>query len=142
MKNDFMVSVHALVYLYHKKGEYVSSEELAGNICTTSSKVRKVLSLLQKNGFITSRLGLVGGYILAKEDITLAEVADAIGAEFVSTNYKTGDIDMDCLVSSNMGQIMDGILNEMNEMCTDYLKKYSIKSINGVIFKRKENGKV
>ena len=33
MNSDFVVAVHALVYLKHKKAK-ISSEELAKNVCT------------------------------------------------------------------------------------------------------------
>ena len=39
MTAEFALAVHGLVYLYHR-GEMVTSEELAQNICTNPARVR------------------------------------------------------------------------------------------------------
>ena len=54
MKSDFIVAVHALVYLSHR-GCLASSEELAENICTNPARVRKIMGKLKKMGIITTR---------------------------------------------------------------------------------------
>ena len=64
MNSDFIVAVHALVYLNHK-ADIVSSEALAKNICTNAARVRKVMAPLKRAGFVTTREGTVGGYRFA-----------------------------------------------------------------------------
>ena len=64
MNSDFIVAVHALVYLNHK-ADIVSSEALAKNICTNAARVRKVMAPLKRAGFVTTREGNVGGYRFA-----------------------------------------------------------------------------
>ena len=49
MNSDFIVAVHALVYLNHK-ADIVSSEALAKNICTNAARVRKVMAPLKRAG--------------------------------------------------------------------------------------------
>ena len=56
MNSDFIVAVHALVYLNHK-ADIVSSEALAKNICTNAARVRKVMAPLKRAGFVTTREG-------------------------------------------------------------------------------------
>ena len=51
MNSAFCLAVHALVYLHHR-GELVSSEELARNICTNPARVRKVMAGLKKAGLV------------------------------------------------------------------------------------------
>ena len=60
MNSDFIVAVHALVYLNHK-ADIVSSEALAKNICTNAARVRKVMAPLKRAGFVTTREGNVQG---------------------------------------------------------------------------------
>ena len=55
MNSDFIVAVHALVYLNHK-ADIVSSEALAKNICTNAARVRKVMAPLKRAGFVTTVL--------------------------------------------------------------------------------------
>ena len=68
MNSDFIVAVHALVYLNHK-ADIVSSEALAKNICTNAARVRKVMAPLKRAGFVTTREGNVGGYRFATSDL-------------------------------------------------------------------------
>ena len=56
-----MVAVHALVFLDHHDYK-VSSEELAENICTNPTRVRRVQAVLKKAEIVETREGLDGGY--------------------------------------------------------------------------------
>ena len=49
MTSEFGMAVHALTFLNHK-GEMVSSEVLAENICTNPARVRKVMAKLKRAG--------------------------------------------------------------------------------------------
>ena len=136
MTGNFCVAVHALVYL-NNKGETVSSEKLAENICTNPTRVRKVMSMLKKKGLVKSQEGLDGGYILSdkKENISLGQILDAINEKTVCLNWHSGDDDMDCLIASGMAGIMDNIVENLNYSCKDYLDKTTIKTIDSKIFK-------
>lgn len=139
MNSEFNVAVHALVYLDHK-GDFVSSEELADNICTNSARVRKILSRLKQAGLVEAREGSVGGFrfIGDARAVTLAEVAEALKTRFVSTNWRSGDVDKECLVSSGMGRMMDGIMEELNAGCYELMKKRTIAGIEEQIFQNKK----
>ena len=50
MTSEFGMAVHALTFLNHK-GEMVSSEVLAENICTNPARVRKVMAKLKRAGW-------------------------------------------------------------------------------------------
>ena len=73
MTSEFAIAVHALVYLNHK-GETVSSEALAENICTNPARVRKVMAKLKKAGLVATKEGVDGGYhfIKAPAEVTAA----------------------------------------------------------------------
>ena len=47
MTSEFGIAVHAMVFLHHK-GDMVSSEVLAENICTNPARVRKVMAQLKR----------------------------------------------------------------------------------------------
>ena len=51
MTSEFGMAVHALTFLNHK-GEMVSSEVLAENICTNPARVRKVMAKLKRAGLV------------------------------------------------------------------------------------------
>ena len=118
MNSDFIVAVHALVYLNHK-ADIVSSEALAKNICTNAARVRKVMAPLKRAGFVTTREGNVG---------------DALNIRFVQSGWHSGDMDMKCLVASGMAGIMDDIFLDLDERCRERLAQISIADIDDRIF--------
>lgn len=135
MNSDFIVAVHALVYLNHK-GELVSSEMLAENICTNAARVRKVMSPLKRAGLVATREGNVGGYRFAGDptQVSLRDVADALGIRFVHSSWHSGDSDMNCLVASGMADVMDDIFADLDATCRGRLACTTIADIDGRIF--------
>ncbi len=137
MNSSFCVAVHALVYLNHK-GCMLSSEELAENICTNPARVRKVMSALKKAGMVETKEGSVGGYRFIGDagTRTLDQVADALDIRFVETAWRSGDVDMDCLVASGMAGVMDGIFADLDRRCRQRLGEITIADLDGRIFYR------
>jgi len=73
-------SVKALCYLKEVHPKPVSSSEIAESIGINSSKLRRILSLLVKNGIVESNSGTKGGFKLKKlpAQIHLQEIYCAI----------------------------------------------------------------
>ena len=86
MNSDFIVAVHALVFLNHKQG-VVSSEALAENVCTNAARVRKVMAPLKRAGLVETREGNEGGYRFAADPVgtDLASIAEALGVRRAGT---------------------------------------------------------
>lgn len=132
MNSDFCVAVHAVVYLNHKKG-VCSSEQLAQNICTHPARVRRVLAKLKKNGLlVTVDNGPKGGYLFAgdPEKTTLSDIADALQITFVEPGWRSGNTDMDCLIASGMGELMDEVFADLNQRCYSRLKEITISALD------------
>ena len=143
MKSDFCVAVHALVFLNHKQ-KMVSSEELADNICTNPVRVRKVMAKLKAFNLVETKEGNAGGYLFteAAEAVSLRNIAEAVDTRFVETNWYSGDQDKPCLVSSGMADIMEGILDELDERCREWLEDKTIADIDRQIFGTKSLGQI
>lgn len=137
MTGEFSLAVHALVYLHHK-GTTLSSEALAENICTNPARVRKIMALLKRAGLLATKGGAEGGYSLVGDggEITLRQVAEAVRVSFVSASWKSGSIDMECLVASGMGAALDGIYDELDAMCYQRLDTITIESVEQAVFAR------
>jgi Rrf2 family protein len=73
-------SVKALCYLSESYPKPKSSYEISSSIGINSSKLRKILSMLVKNGIIESNAGSSGGFKLKKNpgDIHLQEIYCAL----------------------------------------------------------------
>lgn len=135
MTSEFAIAVHTLIFLNHK-GDCQSSDKIAENVCTNPARVRKVLSKLKKASLVLTREGIGGGYYFKEEpeSVTLEDICRAVGEVPISVTKKTGDIDMKCQIASGMGAIMDGIYEEMNELCYEKLKEITISQIDEKIF--------
>lgn len=135
MTSEFGMAVHALTFLNHK-GEMVSSEALAKNICTNPARVRKVMAKLKKAGLVDTKEGLEGGYLFSKEakKVDLAMVAGALETRFVFTSWKSGNPEMNCLVASGMAGLLDGIYDDLDSLCYKRLKELTIEDMNEKIF--------
>ena len=142
MNSDFIVAVHALVYLRHTNA-LASSEELAGNICTNAARVRKILSKLKKSAIITSREGQEGGYRLPedKKNITLSAIAGALFVSPVEVNWQSGQHDADCLISSGIASAMDKLLGDLNRLCLERLDQITIGDIENNFIPKKSGVK-
>ena len=135
MTGEFAVGVHALVFLNHKK-TVVSSEMVAENVCTNPPRVRNILASLKKAGLVSTKEGLDGGYQFSADasKVNLCMIADALGVAFVSSSWKSGNPDMDCLVASGMAGLLDGIYDDLDSLCYKRLKGITIEDINEKIF--------
>lgn len=135
MNGEFNAAVHALVCLHHK-GSLLSSEALASNVCTNPARVRKIMSKLKAAGLVVSKEGPEGGYSPARkaEEVTLALVAEAVGAQFISPGWHSGDVDMKCLIASGMASVLDGIYNQMDGLCRGCLAQTTIADLENRIF--------
>lgn len=131
MNSDFSVAAHALVYL-SCKNSVLSSEELAGSICTNPARVRKVVAKLKKAGLVTTKEGSVGGCRFGgdAETMDLAQVADALEVTFVESSWHSGDQDQDCLICSGMGGLMDGLFADLDRLCKERLSHITIADLS------------
>lgn len=139
MTAEFSLAVHALVYLLHK-GTVASSRELADNICTNPARVRKVMAELHRDGLVDALHGKGSGYRTRPDSagIPLDRVLSALHEEPVTVNWHSGEIDRECLISSGMGNIMDGLCADMNAACRRQLADVTIGDIRKLILGRKK----
>ncbi len=136
MTSEFSIAVHALVYLNHK-GATLASEALAENVCTNPARIRKVMAKLKKKGLVGTKEGLNGGYYMVwkAQEVNLRQICEALEVDMVKASWRSGSLDMDCLVASGMAGIMDGIYGELNELCKKRLENVTIQDIDDQIFK-------
>ncbi len=135
MTGEFAIAVHALVYLDHRKC-CVSSEELAKNVCTNPARIRMVMGRLKKAGIISTREGVTGGYSYSGDPaaLSLRDVSDAVQSRFVGSAWRSGDMDMECLIASGMANVMDAMYAQMDERCREYLAHMTVKDVSDMIF--------
>ncbi|MDD3414922.1 MAG: Rrf2 family transcriptional regulator [Lachnospiraceae bacterium] len=135
MTSEFSVAVHALVFLNHK-AEVVSSENLAQNVCTNAARIRKVMAKLKKAGLVETKEGIEGGYIFRQnsQDVNLCMIAEALEAAFVSTSWKSGNVEMDCLIASGMAGVLSDVYADLDRICHEKVRGITIADLDRKIF--------
>lgn len=129
MNSDFIVAVHAMIFLYHKgEGNTISSEALAENICTNPARVRRIMAKMKKAELVLTKEGrTAGGYSYPpNRHITLGDISAALGVSFANFNWRSGDKEKACLISSGMSDYIDKLQGELNRQCHNYLATVSI----------------
>lgn len=135
MNSDFVLAVHALVFLNHK-ADMLTSDMLAENICTNPGRVRRVMAVLRSAGLVNAKRGVHSGYTfpLSPERVTLRRVAEALDVPFASAEWRSGDPHMECRVASGISGVMDGIYGDLNQACLERLEHITIKDIDQKLF--------
>lgn len=136
MTSEFAIAAHALVVLSHKK-TVVSSDVLAENICTNPTRVRKVLSRLKKAGLVETKEGAEGGYLLTvpASRIDLRMLADTLEVVIVASSWKSGNPEMNCMISSGMAGVLDGLYADLDRSCREQMEHITIADLENKIFK-------
>jgi Rrf2 family protein len=131
VNSDFTIAVHSLVYLAYLPDHMASSELIAKNVCTNPARIRKMMSSLRNNGFVKTKEGIGGGYILDcnPQEVTLADIYRTVSQGSLKPHWCTGDPDQKCLVSSNTQVVMDQIFSEAELYFEKYLEKMTIASV-------------
>ena len=131
MNSDFVIASHSLVLLANLPDHMANSEMIAENVCTNSARVRKVMSTLRKNGYVRTKEGIGGGYILScdPEKTTLSQIYLTISSGSLKPHWCTGDPEQDCVISSNTQGVMDQIFNEAEMHLQSFLNQITIKDV-------------
>ncbi|MBB6733036.1 RrF2 family transcriptional regulator [Cohnella zeiphila] len=140
MNSEFIIAVHSLVFMAYRPDGMASSEEIAANVCTHPARIRKVLGCLRKEGFVATREGSGGGYRLVRDpaSVTLADVYRAMAAGTLTPSWCSGDPDMDCMVGSNMQEVMNAVFCGAETRLESYFSEITIGSMLNRIKERQQ----
>ncbi|MFD0957825.1 RrF2 family transcriptional regulator [Paenibacillus chungangensis] len=131
MNSEFTIAVHSLVFLAYLPERMASSEMIAHNVGTHSARIRKVMSSLRRSGFVDTREGSGGGYRLTidPKSVTLADIYRVLAHGSLIPSWCSGDPGMDCVVGSNMNEVMQGIFCSAEKQLEGYFKDITIEDV-------------
>ncbi|MBT2686692.1 Rrf2 family transcriptional regulator [Bacillus sp. ISL-47] len=137
MKSDFTLAIHSLTYLALQPDRMSTSDAISGSAGVHAVRIRKVLSLLKKHGFIKSKEGLGGGFIFARDlsevnlwDIYMITSEGALQPKCPESNEQ-------CVVGANMQRVLFNIFIGAEEHLGEYLKKFTLKDVVELIYEEK-----
>ena len=131
MNSEFTIAVHSLVLLANHPGKMASSDYIAQNVSTHPARVRKVIGFLRKKGYVTSKEGIGGGFILNcnPELVTLGEIYRIISAGTLQPNWCSGDTSMHCVVASNIEVVMAEVFCNAERQLENYFDNLTISNV-------------
>ncbi|BCB03945.1 RrF2 family transcriptional regulator [Bacillus sp. KH172YL63] len=137
MNSNFTLAIHSLTYLALQMDRMSTSDAIAESAGVHPVRIRKVLSLLKKQGFITSKEGTGGGFIFIRElsEINLWDIYRLTSEGALQP--KCTESNEACVVGANMKSVLFHIFLGAEEKLGDYLKNYTIKDIVDLINREK-----
>jgi len=131
MNSEFTIAVHSLVLLAYTPDRMATSEKIACNVATHPARVRKVMSCLRKQGYVSTKEGLGGGYSLDcdPDRVTLAEIYRAMCPNSLKPAWTSGNPEEQCIVSGNMQCVMDRIFADAERHLEAYFEKLTIGDV-------------
>lgn len=111
MNSEFNIAVHCLTLLSLKKDHMANSDEIAKSVCTHPARVRKVLGLLRKQGYVTTKEGVGGGYLLNVDStkLTLGDLYRLLARGSLQPSWCSGGGESTCVVSGHIQEVMERI---------------------------------
>ncbi|RSD28667.1 RrF2 family transcriptional regulator [Mesobacillus subterraneus] len=133
MNSDFTLAIHSLTYLALQPDRMSTSDAISESAGVHPVRIRKVLSLLKKHGFIVSKEGTGGGFIFAAEleNVNLWDIYKLTSEGALQP--KCPDSNERCLVGANMHKVLFAIFLGAEEHLGEFLKNYSIKEVVDLI---------
>lgn len=133
MNSDFTLAIHSLTLLALQPDRMSTSEYIAESAGVHPVRIRKVLSLLKKHGFIKSKEGIGGGFIFALDlsEVNLWDIYKITSEGALQP--KCPESNEQCIVGANMQSVLFTIFLGAEDHLGEYLKDYTIKEIVDLI---------
>ena len=125
----FATVIHILTILAKSPDQWLSSDWIAGSIQINPVIVRKELSALQNQGWVSSRKGKEGGYMLfvSNDEINLADIykmvktSDVLGKKNLNPNPG-------CPVGKDINRKLEDLFTEIDETVFTALQHRTLES--------------
>jgi Rrf2 family protein len=129
MNSDFTLAIHSLTLLALQPDRMSTSEYIAESAGVHPVRIRKVLSLLKKHGFIKSKEGTGGGFIFALDlsEVNLWDIYRITSEGALQP--KCPESNEQCIVGANMQSVLFTIFLGAEDHLGEYLKNYTIREI-------------
>jgi Rrf2 family protein len=133
MNSDFTLAIHSLTFLALQHDRMSTSELISESAGVHPVRIRKVLSLLKKHGFIKSKEGTGGGFIFAMDisEVNLWDIYKITSEGALQP--KCPESNEQCIVGANMQKVLFNIFIGAEEHLGQYLKEYTMKEVVDLI---------
>ncbi len=121
----YTIAIHICIYLNYKGNKLTTSQTISESVKTNPVVIRRLLPLLKKRDIVGSVAGANGGFFLARpaSEISLWDIYLAVRDDHFFNKPKVND---DCIVSSNLADLVDDIYTEAELSMKSVLNKKNI----------------
>lgn len=139
MNSEFSIALHCLLILSHHSNKMITSDTIANSACVHPVRIRKILSLLKRNGYIHTKEGAGGGVSLASDpnQITLDEIYQL--TSFGTLKPKCPQKNEQCLVGANIEKVLGNIFYQAEQQVRGFLHQFTIRDVLAFIQQEQNN---
>ena len=129
MNSDFALAVHCLVLLAHDSDTLLTSATIAERVSVHPVRVRNTLGLLKKAGYIISREGAKGGFLIHcdPEKVTLDEIYLLTVKDVLKP--KCHNCTKSREIGSNLEIVLDEIFYEADQHLQKFLQGFTLRTV-------------
>lgn len=138
MNSDFSIAIHCLLLLADQTNSTVTSDSIANSACVHPVRIRKVLGILKRNGYIGSKEGAGGGFYLSSDpsQITLDEIYQL--TSLGTLQPKCPQKNLHCPIGANIKEVLQSIFYEAEHQVELFLHRFTIRDVLRLIKKTAE----
>ncbi|WP_018249699.1 Rrf2 family transcriptional regulator [Orenia marismortui] len=131
MNSDFALAVHSLILLIYSSENMETSKSMAESMKVHPVRVRKILSLLRKNGYIESKEGVKGGFRLklSADKISLNDIYRLTSKNTLKPKCHS----CNCEIGANIEDVLDIIFYKAEEKVEEFLEEYTIQDVFNIL---------
>jgi Rrf2 family protein len=139
LSSKLSVGVHILSVLACKRGEPMTSEFIAGSVNTNPVVIRRLLGLFRDAGYVESKNGAGGGWVLVTEPrrITLLDVLEAVEPHNELFALHSSVPNAQCPIGCNIQGVLTEIYADVQKGVAQRLARSTIASVMAKLEKPK-----
>lgn len=133
MNSDFTLAVHSLTLLSFLQDHMSSSDTIAESASVHPVRIRKVLSLMRRHGWVTAREGQGGGFILTvnPSEVTLGDIYKLTSEGALQP--KCPEQNEQCVVGANMKSVLHSIFTDAEVHLGQFLSEFTIEDVVNLV---------
>jgi Rrf2 family protein len=138
LSSKLSVGIHILTVLALRQGEALTSEYIAGSVNTNPVVIRRLLGLFRATGYVESKTGVGGGWLLVADptQITLLDVLRVVEPKHQMFALHKRGPNQKCLVGCNIEKVLTEVYAEAWEGMAKRLARSNIASVTATLQER------
>lgn len=131
LSSKLSVGVHILTLLAQPPGEPLTSEHIAGSVNTNPVVIRRLLGLLREAGYVESRGGVGGGWLMIEDParIRLLDVLHAVEPDRETFALPRNQPNPACLVGRHIQGVLTDVYADVRKGIEEQLARTTVADI-------------